>query len=284
MKYAIVVALSVVLVGSILFLDSHLYGSSGPTQRSGKLYIVGSTSVLPLVQVSGEVWNSHQDDITVSVIGSGTGVGIKSISSGIADIAMASREVKSEEVEIYGDNFKKFPIAIDAICVSVSPDVYEGGVREISGHQLFAIYNGEIDSWGELGGPDETITVVAREVGSGTRDLFNEVVMGRVDHDTPGADSYRYSEAEVWATIASGRGVVGYLSLNRARDGEIRALAYEGVLPSAETVRDGSYPLARTLYMYTWGELDDDERAFLEFVTGEKGQAIAGEMGFVPVR
>ena len=36
--------------------------------------------------------------------------------------------------------------------------------------------------------------------------------------------------------------------------------------------------------MYTWGELDDDERAFLEFVTGEKGQAIAGEMGFVPVR
>ena len=185
MKYAIVVALSVVLVGSILFLDNHLYGSSGPTQRSGKLYIVGSTSVLPLVQVSGEVWNSHQDDITVSVIGSGTGVGIKNISSGIVDIAMASREVKSEEVEIYGDNFKKFPIAIDAICVSVSPDVYEGGVREISRHQLFAIYNGEIDSWVGLGGPDETITAVAREVVSGTRDLFNEVVMGRVDHDYP---------------------------------------------------------------------------------------------------
>ena len=54
-------------------------------------------------------------------------------------------------------------------------------------------------------------------------------------------------------------------------------------MPSAKTVKDGSYPLSRTLYMYTLGDPDDDERAFLEFVTGERGQAIAEDLGFVPL-
>jgi len=49
-------------------------------------------------------------------------------------------------------------------------------------------------------------------------------------------------------------------------------------------VKDGSYPLARTLRLYTEGEPDGDERAFLEFVTGERGQAIAEDLGLVPVR
>lgn len=55
---------------------------------------------------------------------------------------------------------------------------------------------------------------MAREAGAGTRDLFNEVVMGGIDHDTPGADWYRSGNGEVWAMIASSEGAIGYLSLN----------------------------------------------------------------------
>jgi len=246
--------------------------------------VVGSTSALPFVAICAEEFNSRQDDLSVSVTGSGTGVGIKSLASGISDIAMASRGVKVEEVEIYGDRFESFPIAIDAVCIAVSRDVYDSGVKEISRDQLLSIYNGEIDSWKDLGGPDEPIVAIAREEGSGTRDVFNEIVMGRYDHETPGADSYRGSNAEVWAAIVSGEGAIGYLSLNYAKGGEVRAIAYEGVLPSTETVKDGSYPLARTLYMYTEGEPDENEKAFLEFVLGERCQSIAEDLGFVPVR
>jgi phosphate transport system substrate-binding protein len=83
--------------------------------------------------------------------------------------------------------------------------------------------------------------------------------------------------------VAGSNRAIGYLGLNLASDDDLGIVAYEGTVPSAETVRDGSYPLARTLYMYTWGEPDEDERAYLEFVTGEKGQAIAESVGFVPI-
>jgi len=279
----VAIFLAIVVTAGVIFL----WGDdlqNGSAQRSGQLSVVGSTSALPFVAICAEEFNSLQDDLSVSVTGSGTGVGIKSLATGIADIAMASREVKAEEIEIYGDRFEPFPVAIDAVCIAVSLDVYDGGVRGISRDQLFSIYNGEIESWKDLGGPDEPIAAIAREEGSGTRDVFNEVVMGRYDHETPGADSYRGSNAEVWAAIASGKGTVGYISLNYAKGDDLVALAYEGVEPSAETIKDGSYPLARTLYLYTEGEPDDNEKAFLEFVSGERGQAIAENLGFVPVR
>jgi phosphate transport system substrate-binding protein len=277
---AIFLAVAVVF-GLVSFLggDQH----TGSDQRGDQLSVVGSTSALPFVAICAEEFNSRQNDLSVSVTGCGTGVGIKSLASGIADIAMASREVKAEEVEIYGGRFEPFPIAVDAVCIAVSRDVCDGGVREISRDQLFSIYNGEVDSWKDLGGPDEPIEAIAREDGSGTREVFNDVVMGRRDHETPGADSYRGSSAEVWAAIVSGEGAIGYISLNYAKGDDLAALAYEGVEPSARAVKDGSYPLARTLYFYTLGEPDDDERAFIEFVRGERGQAIAEELGFLPV-
>jgi phosphate transport system substrate-binding protein len=279
----VAIFLAVVVAAGLIFL---LGGDpqNGSAQRSGQLSVVGSTSALPFVAICAEEFNPLQDELSVSVTGSGTGVGIKSLASGIADIAMASREVKAEEVEIYGDRFEPFPIAIDAVCIGVSRDVYDGGVKEISRNQLSSIYNGKIESWKDLGGPDEPIEAIAREEGSGTRDLFNEVVMGRLDHETPGADSYRGSNAEVWAAIVSGEGAIGYISLNYAKGDDLVALAYEGVLPSAETVRDGSYPLARTLYLYTDGEPDGNERTFLDFVSGERGQDVAEDLGFVPLR
>jgi len=280
----IAIFLAVVVVAVFIsFWDDDLGRVHRSAQGSDQLSVVGSTSALPFVETCAEEFNLLQGDLSVSVTGSGTGVGIKSLASGIADIAMASREVRTEEVEIYGDQFEPFPIAIDAVCIAVSRDVYDGGVREISRDQLLSIYNGEIDSWKELGGPDEPIAAIARVAGSGTKDVFNEVVMGRLDHETPGADSYRGSNAEVRAAIASGEGAIGYLSLNYVKDGEVEALAYEGVAPSTKTVMDGSYPLKRTLYLYTWGEPDKNERAFLDFVSDARGQAIAEDLGFVPV-
>jgi len=126
-------------------------------------------------------------------------------------------------------------------------------------------------------------SAIAREAGAGTRDLFNEVVMGGIDHDTPGADWYRSGNGEVWAMIASSEGAIGYLSLNYSKDGVVRAIAYDGVVPSAETVRDESYPLATTLSIYTLGEADPNERAFLDFVTGDRGRSIAEDLDFFPI-
>jgi phosphate transport system substrate-binding protein len=248
------------------------------------LSVSGSTTVLPFGAQAAEEFNAMQDEIEVSVSGGGSGVGIKNVAEGISDVAMASRPVKDSEKEAYPDEeFVETTVAYDAVCIAVSAAVYDAGVTDLSQEDVQAIYNGEITNWEELGGEDENIYVLGREVGSGTRDTFNEMVMGSSEAETPGVRTNHGSNAEVKTAITGSDKAIGYLGLNYVMDGDLAAIAYEGVEPSAETIKDGSYPLARELYMVTYGEPSEDASAFLDFVTGEDGQAIAEELGFVSI-
>jgi phosphate transport system substrate-binding protein len=253
-------------------------------QTAAALSVSGSTTVLPFGAQCAEEFNAIQSDIEVSVTGGGTGVGIKNIAEGISDIAMASRKVKDSEKEAYPDEeFVETPIAHDAVCIAVSKAVYDAGVTDLSQEDVMAIYNGEITNWADLGGDDEEIYVLAREVGSGTRDTFNEMVMGSTEAETAGVKTNVGSNAEMKTAITGSDKAIGYLGLNYVLDGDLGVVAYEGVEPSTETIKDKSYPLARELYMYTYGEPSEDAQAFLDFVTGRDGQAIAEELGFVSI-
>lgn len=248
------------------------------------LSVSGSTTVLPFGVQCAEEFNAAQSAVQVSVTGGGSGVGIKNVAEGISDVAMASRPVKDSEKEAYPDEeFVEILVAYDAVCIAVSQAVYDAGVTELSAEEVRAIYNGEITSWAQLGGDDETIYVLGREVGSGTRDTFNEIVMGSDKAETPGVTTSHGSNAEVKTALTKSDSAIGYLGLNYIMDGALAAIAFEGVEPSAETIKDGSYPLARELYMVTYGEPTEDSQAFLDFVTGDDGQAIAEELGFVSI-
>ncbi|HPJ30382.1 MAG TPA: phosphate ABC transporter substrate-binding protein [Methanothrix sp.] len=248
------------------------------------LSVSGSTTVLPFGAQCAEEFNAMQSEIEVSVTGGGSGVGIKNVAEGISDVAMASRPVKDSEKEAYPDEeFVETLIAYDAVCIAVSAAIYDAGVTELSQEDVMAIYNGEITNWADLGGEDAEIYVLGREVGSGTRDTFNEMVMGSAEAETPGVTTNHGSNAEVKTAITESDSAIGYLGLNYVLDGDLGVIAYEGVEPTAETVTDGSYPLARELFMVTYGEPSEEAQTFLDFVIGEDGQAIAGELGFVSI-
>ncbi len=274
----IVVAIFVA-AGAVFYIiggeELDLRDSSGGA--ASNLSVAGSTTVLPFAEACAQEFNRVQKDVVVYVAGGGTDAGLRLVAAGTADIAMTSRKVGDSEKETLGAQLAEHRIARDAISIVVSPSVRKAGIDDLSSDQLRAIYSGEIENWRELGGPDRKIIAVSRSSGSGTAEIFSERVA------TPGAAVYRESSLEVEEFVAGSDSAIGYLGLNLARDEDVAAIAYEGVMPSSETVKDGSYPLARTLYMYTEGEPDDEERAFLEFVTGERGQAIAEGMGFVPV-
>lgn len=59
-------------------------------------------------------------------------------------------------------------------------------------------------------------------------------------------------------------------------------MAYDGVTPSMESAMDGSYPISRPLYMYTYGETSDGAQAFLDFILSPEGQEMAKEEGYPP--
>jgi phosphate transport system substrate-binding protein len=127
--------------------------------------------------------------------------------------------------------------------------------------------------------------VVAREVGSGTRDTFNEMVMGSAAAETPGVTTYHGSNAEVKTAVTNSDKAIGYVGMNYVEGGALRAIiAYEGVMSTEETIKDGSYPLSRALNLYTFGDPSPNAEKFIYFILSDEGQNIVEDSGFVPIR
>ena len=261
-----------------------IIGSVATALAAEKVTVAGSTTVLPLAEAEAEAYNGGQTDCQITVTGGGTGAGITAAGEGRADIAMASREVKSSERSKYNkNNFQQFFIGYDGIVIAVSKPIYEAGVKSISKEQLKNIYAGKIKNWKELGGPDSDIYVIAREEGSGTRDTFNELVMGSTTAETPGVSTTAMGSAEVKTAITGSDKAIGYLGFSYAESGDLGPLKYEGIQPDPRNIKSGSYPLARHLYFYTFGQPTACAQKFIDFVISAEGQKIAEENGFIPL-
>ncbi len=245
--------------------------------------MTGSTTVLPLGEAAAEAFNALQKDCQATVTGGGTGAGITAIAEGRSDIAMASREVTADEMKKYGDKFQQFDIGYDGVVIAVSKAVYDAGVKELTTEQVKRIYAGEIKSWNELGGPDTEIYAIAREQGSGTRDTFNEDIMGDKKAETPGASSTAMGSSEVKTSIAGSDSAIGYLGFSYLAGGNIAVITLDGILPSVQSIKDGSYKLHRHLYLYTFDKTTPCAKTFIDFVTSAEGQKVAEENGFIPL-
>ena len=245
--------------------------------------VSGSTTVLPLAEGGAEAFNGEQSDYEMLVTGGGTGVGMKNIAEGNSEIAMASREVTAEENSQFGDKFKENLVGYDGIVIAVSKEIYDAGVTALTKDQVKEIYTGEINNWKDVGGPDEEMMVVASEQGSGTRDTFNEDIMDDKKAETPGVNTVAGSNAEIRTALTGSDKAIGYLGFSYAEDGAVGMITLDGVKPTAETIKDGSYELARKLYFYTFGDTTEGAQAFIDYMMGEEGQKVAEEYGFVPL-
>lgn len=275
--------------GLIIFFLAACFICGCVNQPSGSIKTVeavrvsGSTTVLPLAEGCAEAFNAMQSDYQVSVTGGGTGVGIKNIAEGNSNIGIASREVTTEEIDLFGDKFQENLVGYDGIVIAVSKQIYDARVTSLTKDQVKKIYSREINNWKDLGGPDKMMLVVAREQGSGTRDTFNEDIMGKKTAETPGVNTVAGSNAEVRTALTGSDKAIGYLGFSYAEDGAVGAIILDGVKPTAETIEDGSYELARKLYFYTYGDATPGAKEFIDFVKGADGQKLAKEYGFVPI-
>jgi len=244
--------------------------------------ISGSSTVMPLAEAAAEVFNLEQHQYVVSVTAGGTGAGILGIAERKYDIAMASRALAEDEKQRFGSNFREFKVGLDGISLAVSEKIYQAGVKSLSREQIQKIYSGNITNWKQVGGPDEDIYVISREEGSGTRDDFNEAVLGNRTAEMPGVDTVANSGAEVKTAITGSDRAIGYLGFNYLGGG-VRAIAFDGIPPNYENIKLDIYELQRQLYFYTFGDPTPGAKAFIDFVQGPKGQKIAAEEGFIPI-
>jgi phosphate transport system substrate-binding protein len=266
-----------------LLISLAMLGTISATLAATDVTVTGSTTVGPLGILCGDAFNTAQKDYHVSVSQTGTGAGITSLGQGNADIAMASREVTSDEKTKYGDKFQETLIGYDGIAICVSKAVYDAGVTALSKDQVKKIYAGNITNWKELGGPDKEIYVISREQGSGTRDTFLEDIFKDKKAETPAVKTYSSSNSEIKTAITGSDHAIGYLGYSYSESGNLKAVKIEGIDVNPQTIKDKTYPLARKLYLDTLGDPKPGAKAFIDFVKGAEGQKIASENGFVPL-
>jgi phosphate transport system substrate-binding protein len=271
-KYMIGIVLATVLIATVL---SGCVEEETPEEVT--VIVTGSTTVLPIATQTAEQFNAMYDNITVTVSGGGSGHGITSVATGDAHIGMASREIKQSEIDENPEvDFVDHVVALDGVAVIVSLEI-SNNVTDITMDQLKGIYNGTITNWQELGGPDAQIYVNEREEGSGTRDTFMEIV--DLEETTQDATAHS-ANSQVKQEVAASDVAIGYVGLGYVGD-DTPALMIDGVAPSAATIADGTYPISRSLHMYTDGEATGALKMYLDYVMGAEGQAIVEEEGFI---
>jgi phosphate transport system substrate-binding protein len=253
--------------------------------RPQKVTVSGSSTVMPLAELSAEEFNMIQNDYHVMVTSGGSGVGVVDVAQGRSDIAMTSRELHLVERQRYETPSKRFnvvTVGFDAICLMVSPEVYDSGITDLTGEEVKRIYGGSISNWKELGGPDDEIFVIGRKPGSGTRDSFDETIMGSRESETPGVIIEAADSSEVKTAIRGSDNAIGYVGYSYIMRGDTRVISLDGVPPSIDNIRNETYPLARELYFITLGRPGPGAKAFIDYVLSPEGQRIAIENGFIP--
>lgn len=252
----------------------------------------GSDTIVNLALAWAEKYQDLHPEVRISVTGGGSGTGIASLINGTVDIANASRQIKPEEIkaaEANGTEPVEFVVAQDAIAVIVNPD---NPVNQLTLQQISDIYSGKIDNWLEVGGGDHPIVKLSRETNSGTHVYFLEEVLrlGNKDDNTLfSPDTLLLPSSEgITAEVRDNLNAIGYDGLGYVTP-EVKVVAVSGVdsqnfiLPSAESVNNGTYPIARDLYMYTNGQPAGVVKEYMEWIHTPEAQQIVKELGFVPI-
>ena len=252
-----------------------------PALAVENLAVNGSTTVLPVGQATAEAYMKKNPSVNIAISGGGSGNGIKALIDKTTQIAMSSREMKKEEIELAksrGVNPVEHKVAIDALTPVVHPS---NPVANLTIEQLSLIYQGKIRNWKEVGGKDLQIVVVSRDTSSGTYESWQEKILHK-EKVSPRAQLQASSGAVVQA-VSKNRYAVGYIGIGYLNK-SVKALTVNGVVANDVNALKGSYPIARPLYYYTNGQPKGVVAEYVKFVTGPEGQKIVKKEGFVPIK
>jgi len=256
------------------------------------IQVKGSDTMVNLGQAWAEKYMEKNPSDFVAVTGGGSGTGFSSLISGTCDIAMASRSIKDKEIALAkakGINPNAIKVALDGLAVVANPN---NPVSKLTLGQLADIFTGRVSNWKEVGGKDEKIVILSREVNSGTHVYFKEHVLRKNDPNSkeefaPVALMLSSSQA-IADEVAGNPAAIGYYGMGYiskkqkplflAKDEKSE---YEA--PTIENVVNGKYPISRPLFIYTNGQTQGLVKKFVDFMLSKEGQDIVLATDFVPI-
>ena len=267
-------------------------GGSDRAQRS-VIQNKGSDTLLNVAQAWAEAYREVAPDVAVSVTGGGSGTGISAMINGTVDIANSSRRMRDLEREAARSNgveAVEFVVGYDALAVYLHED---NPIRSMTLAQIGSVYGegGSAETWSDLGvavpgcGSDEIVRV-SRQNNSGTYVYFREAVLGEGDFKLGSRDMH--GSKDVVDLVENTPCAIGYSGLAYATE-HVRMpciAAAEGepcVAPTLTAAEDGSYPIARPLFMYTAGQPRGAVKAYVDWILSNEGQCVIRKRGYAPI-
>ncbi len=271
--------------------DSTKSGSSNSQTQA--IVNKGSDTLVNLALAWAEKYHKLDPNIDISVTGGGSGTGIAALINKTVDIANASRQIKPEELQqakTNGVNPMEYIVARDAIAIVVNTS---NSVNHLTIQQLSDIYSGKINNWKQVGGEDRIIVRLSRETNSGTHVFFLENVIRLGDSKNKtlfSSDTLLLPSSEgITAETRDNPNAIGYDGLGYVTP-EVKVVAVGRsdsgpfVMPSADSVNNRQYPIARDLYMYTDGQPTGRILEYINWIQTQEAQNIVTQLGFVPIK
>ncbi len=255
----------------------------------------GSDTLVNVAQAWAEVYQTVDPEVAIAVSGGGSGTGIAAMINGTVDIANASRKMKQKEVDLAkskGQNPVEHVVGFDALAVYIHAD---NPTESLSVTQLAEMYgeDGETEEWTQIGVEvpgckGQEMVLVSRQNNSGTYAYFRSAVLGKKRDYKMGTRDMHGSK-DVVDLVEKTPCAIGYSGLAYATDHvKLACISKEDggecVMPSVASALDGSYPIARPLFMYTNGEPQGEVKKYLDWVLSDEGQCIILKKGYAPVK
>jgi phosphate binding protein len=276
-----------------------------PADVTGDIITAGSSTVFPLSERMAELFQQegYNGNITVDSIGSGAGFE-RFCKTGETDIANASRPIRQAEIDncaAIGRTPLEFRVGTDALAVVINPN--NDFASSLTIEQLGKIFAGQAKLWSEVDPsfPAEPIKVYSPGADSGTFDYFIEAVVSTVTLNAEGKadvalgeeallglEGAQFSEDDnvLVQGVEGDQYAIGYFGFayyNENR-GALKAVNVNGIEPNQADVDNGTYPLARPLFIYSDASIMQDKpqvAAFIGFYLSTVNDEIL-DVGYFP--
>jgi len=226
----------------------------GPAGAAQTITVRGTTNLAPLVAVAATEYQSSHPGVAIDVKGNSSGAGIAALKDHSADVAMS-------DVAVSDPDFVDTILGVVGFAFMVNPDV---GITNLTQKEAIAIYSGQVTNWKQIGGNDQKIVLIGRDIGTGTRFVFED----KVAKTTVPLTIERNAVAVVKATAAT-PGAIGYLASGFIGDEQKLVISYEGIAPTPENIRDHTYPFATDEHLYVLKGAAPEVSAFVAFVRAD---------------
>lgn len=260
--------------------------------------LAGSSTVRSIITKSSVPFG-EKHNVTFSIEGGGSSHGVKTVASGSVDIGTASRYLKDKEKDKWPDLVAHL-VGQDGVAVILNAAL---GITALTKTQIQYLYTGKIRNWKEIGGPDEPVILISKEIGRSTLDLFVEYAdleieenktLLRMHHRIKGEEHFSLVDARIIGSnqsaiiqVARQKGAIGYVSIGDGlifaeRTKRIILPKLDGIEASKENVKTGTFPITRPLHLVTNGPPTGIVKEYIDYVLSPEGQKHVAASNFIP--